>query len=95
MKTKKSSRDGEESDDGGIVGRGITVLELGALAHTASTHTESFLGAGREGEFAHFNNVGADPSLLCHRSINPLEVHKLTNTISDDSCYLVISFYVV
>lgn len=29
MKTNKSSRHGEESDNGGMVGRGIVVLELG------------------------------------------------------------------
>lgn len=92
MKTNKSSRHGEESDNGGMVGRGIVVLELGALPRLTQN---LFLGEGEVGrEFAHFNNVGPDPSLLCHRSINPPEVHKLPNTISNDSCYLVISFYV-
>lgn len=44
LKTKKSSRHGEESNHDGMVGRGMAVSELGALVHTAAAHTESLWG---------------------------------------------------
>lgn len=59
------------------------VLELGAVVHTASNHTESVcvcVCACAGGGFAYSSSAGLPPSLVCSKSINPLEIHKHVHT---------------